>query len=156
MLASVCTCMLPFFNTGLWSKIQKKIFDANEKVSYAQSKKDWRLKRVLSLLPPPCNDYMVQCGAYFSVKFRTEPNAKVTLVAKYVDMLIDVVNFPHFQLHLQNQLANFNRFGTKHLRARFFYMFFQGRVKTPKWGDNILRNSSEKRCVLKTIFSRNK
>lgn len=95
---------------------------------------------------------MVHCGAYFSVKFRTEPNAKVTLVAKYVDMLIDVVNFPHFQRHLQNQLANFKASAGE----GFLKCFFQGRVKTPKWGDNILRNSSEKRCVLKTIFSRNK
>lgn len=32
---------------------KRRNFDANEKVSFAQSKKDERLKRVLSLLPSP-------------------------------------------------------------------------------------------------------
>lgn len=101
---------------------------------------------------------MVHCGAYFSVKFRTEPNAKVTLVAKYVDMLIDVVNFPHFHAASSSEpIGQFQLIWNKASAGEgFLKCFFQGRVKTPKWGDNILRNSSEKRCVLKTIFSRNK
>lgn len=77
------------------------------------------------------------------MKFRTEPNAKVTLVAKYVDMLIDVVNF--FPASSSEPIGQFQPIWNKASAGEgFLKCFFQGRVKTPKWGDNILRNSSEK------------